>query len=56
MTEYDESDQEEDSYIGYNRLLLQQLILTKIKSRLLLNKSQSNWRRMTKMSAKKWLV
>ena len=25
MNEYDESDNEEDSYIGYNRFLLQEL-------------------------------
>ena len=33
-----------------------QTILTKIKSRLLLNKSQCSWRQKKKMSAKKWLV
>ena len=38
----------------YNVSLLD--ILTKIKSWLLLNKSQSSWRQMKKMSAKKWIV
>ena len=44
----------EGNEILYNVSLLD--ILTKIKSWLLLNKSQSNWRQMKKMSAKNWIV